>query len=95
MPRQTSGEMRTIHVCRAEGAVEPAAIVIADAILKDDPASAITPEDSYDIFAQDAGAIAEVLWTTLPGGTIDALLCALLAQRASLLHVPMSAVNGR
>jgi len=40
------------------------------------------------IYARDANALAEALFLSLPGGTIDALLVAMLQQKASILRVP-------
>lgn len=38
-------------------------------------------------FASEGAALAEAIWASCPGGTIDALIAALLVRRASLLRV--------
>lgn len=42
-------------------------------------------------FQTDAEAIADVLWNTLPGGTIDRLVAEMLRRHASLLRVRRTA----
>ncbi len=81
----------TVAVYKASGtrrAAPPVAIVIAEPIPGDDPALRVGPDESRAIFARDAGRLAEALWGSLPGGTIDALIGRLMQRRASLLHCP-------
>ena len=76
--------MKTIHVCMAEDAgpapVEPATIVIGE---RSDTNGAAR----CALYAADAAAIADVLQSTLPGGTFDRLLVILLEGHASALRV--------
>ena len=37
----------------------------------------------------DAKALADELFATLPGGTLDALLCEMIERKACLLRVPL------
>ena len=46
-------------------------------------------EVSKENFTTDAKAAADLLCSTLPGGTLDQLICELLTRRASLFRVPM------
>lgn len=46
------------------------------------------------MFAADGATLAEAIWTACPGGTVDALIVALLTKRASLLRVAMPAAGG-
>lgn len=48
-----------------------------------------TASDAREVFRRDAQALATVLWSTLPGATLDELLGALMARRAVLLRVSM------
>lgn len=72
---------------RDDSQVTPVTIVIGTPFPSDDPADPLTPERAADLHQFDAEAVAEALWESLPGGTVDALLGVLLRRRASLLHV--------
>ena len=48
-----------------------------------------TLEEIRKLFATEAEALADALITSLPGGTIDALLVELMRRRASLFTVPL------
>jgi hypothetical protein len=41
-------------------------------------------------FAAEGEALAEAIWSACPGGTVDALLAALLTRKSSLLRVTHS-----
>lgn len=45
-------------------------------------------EDARLTYQQQARQIAELLISTLPGGTVDALTAELLTHKASLLRIP-------
>lgn len=62
----------------------------ADAPIPED----LDPEQTAATFSRDAALIAEALWTTLPGGTIDALLAMMMARRASSLRVALGRRHG-
>lgn len=46
-------------------------------------------------FISEAAALATALWESLPGGTVDQLIVALMQRRASLLVVPLGGSYGR
>lgn len=46
------------------------------------------------VFEKEAFRLANVLCDTLPGGTLDQLICELLIRRASLFRVPMFEKKG-
>jgi len=47
-----------------------------------------TLQEAAGLHKQQGKGIAKMLFESLPGGTIDALLCEMLKKRASLLVVP-------
>lgn len=61
--------------------VESAQIHIAGTIADSHP-------DHVAVFASDAMAIADALWRTLPGGTIDRLVAEMLTRSATRLRIP-------
>jgi hypothetical protein len=44
-------------------------------------------EQMRALYASEGAALADALWSSLPGGTVDALMAALFARRASLFRV--------
>jgi hypothetical protein len=44
-------------------------------------------QDARAFFASEAAALANALWNSLPGGTVDALLVALLDRQRSVLVI--------
>lgn len=50
-------------------------------------------DDCRALYQNEAAVLAELLLTTLPGGTLDALLCELMRNRASLLIAPLRRSN--
>lgn len=79
-----------IQVARA-GDLPHRAPVDALSIVATEPISDdLDAEQSAAVFSRDAALIADALWNTLPGGTLDALLAMLMARRASQLHVPLA-----
>ena len=67
------------------GEVVPAAAIYIDGDL---PA-----ECSPDVYEADATALVDLLWNTLPGGTVDQVLAQLMARRVSLLRVGFLSVD--
>ena len=65
------------------------AIASAKLIMEDELPSFESVEVSVGNFKTDAKAIAGLLCETLPGGTLDQLICELMTRRASLFRVPM------
>lgn len=45
------------------------------------------------VYATDGQQVADLLWDSLPGGTIDALIIALMQRRASLMRVGFLSVD--
>jgi hypothetical protein len=80
--------MKTIKICKAQGfrdkPVESTTIQFDQEAPRFD--SLERQGKLYDVEAQH---LADVLCTTLPGGTLDRLMAELLQRRASLLIVPM------
>lgn len=74
--------MREVDIFRADGTdVEPTTIRIHH------EAPPLPYDGAYARFTAEGAALAEAIWTSCPGGTVDALIAALLARRASLLRV--------
>ena len=78
--------MRTINIFRAQGVlaedlVEQVTINICEEIPD------VDSDRSRAFFASEGAALAEAIWSSCPGGTVDALIQALLARRGSLLRV--------
>ena len=78
--------MKTVNIFRAQG------------VLAEDDVDQVTiniHEEMPDVesdrsrayFASEGAALAGAIWASCPGGTIDALIQALLARRASLFRV--------
>ena len=78
---------REVHIYRADGDVPPVLIRIAG---EAPPISYADPEfvrKTQTRFASEGAALAEAIWQSCPGGTIDALIAALFARRASMFRV--------
>jgi len=84
----------TVTVHKAEpahqGQAIPSAVITIDAAQPADR----SPREAAELHQRDARALATVLWTALPGATVDALLAEMLSRRASLLRVPMPPPEG-
>lgn len=79
--------MKIVSIFKAQPTVDPIEPVT---ILFSDDVPEIKELKDYRPFYIDQGKrLAEALCTTLPGGTLDQLLCELLTRRASLFRVPM------
>ena len=79
--------MRTVNVFRAQGVLaEDCVEQVTINIHQEMPDVAADRSRAY--FASEGAALAEAIWAACPGGTIDALIQALLVRRASLLRVP-------
>jgi hypothetical protein len=79
--------MTEISIYRADG-LGPNESVPPVTIRIDKPMPGFnSSDDARARFKADGDAIAEALWSVLPGGTVDALIGDLLARRASLLRV--------
>lgn len=77
---------RTVAIYRAEGirdeSVHPVTIVIEATV----PTKG-SPAEQAALYASEGAALAEAIWGACPGGTVDALIAALLARRASMFRV--------
>lgn len=52
------------------------------------PLGAFVSDDKFiDMYTSEGNAIEDALWKTLPGGTYDRLLLAILTRKASMLRV--------
>lgn len=81
---------REVHIFRADGPeVEPVLIRIeheAPELPRDLPSGEYAKRAGAR-FASEGAALAEAIWSSCPGGTVDALIAALLARRGSLFRV--------
>lgn len=62
----------------------PSAKIIIDTTITDPPSL----EAARTLFKRQAVVLADVLFASLPGGTIDALLVEMMARKVSLFTVP-------
>lgn len=82
--------MREVHIYRADGLdPQPTLIRIEEQAPQFDHR---LPSGEYARlagarFASEGAALAEAIWSSCPGGTVDALIAALLARRSTLLRV--------
>lgn len=81
--------MREVHIYRADtDDTEPVTILIEHRLPNIPDVGTDYARKAYGRFASEGAALAEAIWSACPGGTIDALIAALLARRASLFRVP-------
>ena len=84
--------MKTVSIYRAQGirdeGVTPVTIVI-EAEVPSKPTAA----EQAAMYASEGAALAEAIWGACPGGTVDGLIAALLARRASLFRVTFPATT--
>ncbi len=80
--------MREVEISRADGPeVEPVLIRIGQT-LPDIPGHGTErAEKAFAEFARQGAAIADAIYDSCPGGTVDALLSNLLARKASQFRV--------
>jgi hypothetical protein len=80
--------MKTVEIFRADGPdVEPVTIHVRHEMPAVPYAAPNFAKQAADRFASEGAALAEALWSSCPGGTVDALIAALLARRASMFRV--------
>lgn len=78
--------MKIVLILKAQPAVapiEPVKIVM-DRVVPD-----MGMEEAREFYIEQGKELADVLCSTLPGGTLDQLICELMTKRASLFRVPM------
>ncbi len=78
--------IREVTIHRADGPVQPVVIRIEHEAPETPPTSDYAQQAAAR-FQEQGESLADALWEALPGGTIDALLGAMLTRRASLLRV--------
>lgn len=79
--------MREVDIYRADGDVPKVVIRVER---EAPPVSYADPDfvrKTSARFASEGAALAEAIWSSCPGGTVDALIAALLARRASTFRV--------
>jgi hypothetical protein len=80
--------MKIVAILKAkptgDGNVEPAKIVMDEEIPE-----IKSLKEAREFYIEQGKELAEILCLTLPGGTLDQLICELLTRTASLLRVPM------
>ncbi|MEN6466080.1 MAG: hypothetical protein ABFD62_12930 [Syntrophaceae bacterium] len=82
--------MKTIAIFKAHptiGPVESATIIMDEEVPTFAPPA--TLETVRDLYIDQGKKLADVLCSTLPGGTLDQLICELLTRKASLFRVPL------
>jgi hypothetical protein len=89
--------MREVHIYRADGHDSPPVLIRIEYPL---PVIADCKPGDYAVraaarFASEGAALAEAIWSSCPGGTVDAAIAALLARRSSLLRVTFPQENNR
>ena len=92
--------MRELHIHKADGVWRedpPESVVIrieteAPSIDHGLPGREYT-RIAGERFAAQGAALADAIWSTCPGGTVDALLVELLTRKSSLLRVTHSQEN--
>lgn len=87
--------MKEIRIHVAEGfhdedLVEPVLIRIEARRPRADYGSEDFEKRAAELFQADGKALSEAIWGACPGGTIDALIAALLSRRASMFRVRFS-----
>jgi hypothetical protein len=79
--------MKIIAILKAQPTVDP---IEAVKIVMDEEIPEIKNlEEAKDFYIEQGKELAAVLCSTLPGGTLDQLICELLTRKASLFRVPM------
>lgn len=85
-----SEPIREVHIHRADTTVEPVEPVVIR-IERDMPQVPYSDPDfaakAAALFQTDGDALAEAIWESCPGGTVDALLSNLFARKASQFRV--------
>lgn len=80
--------MRVLNIFKAQGVGRRTVDDLTIQVVRELPQPSIGLADNRPIFEKEAEAMAEALHQSLPGGTFDRLLIALLKRKASDLIVP-------
>lgn len=87
--------MPEVHIYRADGEDnEPVTIRIERPLPNIPDVGTDYARKASARFASEGAALAEAIWSSCPGGTVDALISALLARRASLFRVAFPTTKG-
>lgn len=81
--------MRMISISKARATISTEPVKSMTIIMSSEFPETNSLEHSRAIHIKDGKDLADALCTTLPGGTLDQLICELMTRRASLLRVPM------
>lgn len=82
--------MREVSIFRAEGDEVEAVVIRIEHPMPPFPFDQPTSDFQAQArarYASEGAALAEAIWSSCPGGTVDALVVALLSRRACLLRV--------
>jgi len=78
--------MKIVAILKAKpgsSPIEPTKIVM------DEEIPDMTLTEAREFYIEQGQELADVLCQTLPGGTLDQLICELMTRKASLFRVPM------
>ena len=81
--------MKKVYIYKAQGItasepLEPVVIVLGEQV-----PNVVDLEEARRIYEREAVKLADVLLSTLPGGTFDQLMDELMKRRATLFRVPL------
>lgn len=79
--------MRHVEIHRAEGVLREDCVDEVTISIRHPIPDLADSAKARAFYASEGAALAEAIWASCPGGTIDALIAALLARRASLFRV--------
>lgn len=82
--------MKQVDIFRAQGIRDEDMVTDVDITIAQ-PMPDVPAERSRAFFASEGAALADAIWASCPGGTVDALIVALMGRRASMLRVPLTA----
>lgn len=80
--------MRDISICKAQGFREKPIESVTISFVDEVP-NCKTLQDAHDIYDADGKALCEILFSVLPGGTVDRLMAAMLLKKATSFKVPL------
>jgi hypothetical protein len=79
--------MKIVAILKAQPTVDP--IEAVKIIIGAEIPEIKNLEEARNFYIEQGKELADVLCSTLPGGTLDQLICELLTRKASLFRVPM------
>ncbi len=81
--------MKIVAILKAQPTIKSEPVESARIIMDEEIPESRSLAESREFFIEEGKKIADALCSTLPGGTLDQLICELLTRKASLLRVPM------